>query len=415
MGKNNSESRTDDKILDVRDNVKWVGVLDYDIVTFDIVMHTEFGTTYNSYFIDSGKKTIIEGVKEKFAGVQLSKIRRLTDPAEIKYIVLDHTEPDHSGSTAMLLEAAPDATVVGSGTAIRYLSDILNKPFRSLIVKDGDTLDIGGRTLRFISAPNLHWPDTMFTYLVEDKILFTCDMFGAHYCTPEMITDFSDDYIKSFTYYYDVILKPFSRFALNAVDKIKSLPVDVICPGHGPIHLEGSEEIVSMTSRFASKYLSLTSVKEIKNVLITYISAYGFTMKMAEHIAVGVSENQRMRVKLLDIENLAPGEIESELVLADALLVGSPTINQNTLLPVYKLFSVVNPLRDRSKPAASFGSYGWSGEATRIISETLRNLKFKVFADQASYKFFPGEGKETELKEYGKKFADYVISECDAK
>jgi flavorubredoxin len=145
-------SRKDSKIIDVTSDVKWIGVLDYDIRTFDIVMHTQYGTTYNSYFINAEKKAIVEVAKEKFSETFLTKLRAVTNPEEIQYIILDHTEPDHSGSLALLLKLAPSATVVGSGNAIRYLEDIVNKPFNSLVVKDGDTLDLGNKTLKFISA-----------------------------------------------------------------------------------------------------------------------------------------------------------------------------------------------------------------------------------------------------------------------
>jgi flavorubredoxin len=412
---NYSMIRKDDRILDITKDVRWVGVLDFDIVTFDIVMKTDFGTTYNSYFINAEKKTIIEAAKDKFSDVHLSKISSLTKLSDISYIVLDHTEPDHSGDISKLLDAAPDAVVVASGTALRYLADMINRPFNSLAVKDGDTLDLGNKTLKFISAPNLHWPDSMFTYLVEDRVLFTCDFFGAHYCSHEMVNDFSDEYLNSYKYYYDVILKPFSRFALRALEKIQPLEIDFICPGHGPVHAQGLKEIIGMTWNYADKYLKLTSVKDIKNVLVTYVSAYGYTKKMAELIAEGIVENQRMKVTVRDIENMQLGDMETDVVMADAILVGSPTINQNTLLPVYKLFSVINPLRDKSKVAGSFGSYGWSGEAPRIIGETLRSLKLRVYEDQAAMKFYPGEEKETELRAFGKKFADFIVAECDDK
>lgn len=415
MKNNENIIKKDDRVLDVTRDIKWIGVLDYDIVTFDIVMLTEYGTTYNSYFIDAEKKTIIEASKEKFSDIHIGKLRSVVNPSEIKYIILNHTEPDHSGNTSRLLELAPDAIVVGSGNAIRYLGDIINKPFNSLIVKDGDTLDLGNKTLKFISAPNLHWPDTMFTYLVEDKVLFTCDVFGAHYCSYEMSDDFSDDYLKSFKYYFDIILKPFSRFALKAIEKIRPLDIHIICPGHGPIHRENCKKIVDLTEVYAEKYLELTAVRDIKNVLITYISAYGYTKMMAEQIAEGILENEKMKVTIIDIENIPPGDLESEIVLADAILVGSPTINQNTLLPVYKLFSLINPLRDKSKIAGAFGSYGWSGEAPKIINENLRNLKLKIFEDTAAMKFFPGAEKASSLKDYGKRFADFVIAGCDDK
>jgi NADH oxidase (H2O-forming) len=414
--KNNNEIREkDNRIIKIKDDVSWIGVLDHDIVTFDIIMNTEFGTTYNSYFINAGKKAVIEAVKEKFSDIHISKLSALTDPAGIEYIILDHTEPDHSGNTGKLLDLAPGATVVGSGNAIRYMTDILNRPFKSLIVKDGDTLDLGNKTLKFISAPNLHWPDSMFTYLVEDKVLFTCDFFGAHYCDPEMFSDFSDDYLNAFKYYFDVILKPFSRFGLRAIEKINDLGIDVICPGHGPVHRENVGEVIKMTENYVNRYLSATSIKDVKNVLVTYISAYGYTKKMAEQISEGLGGNERINVILKDIETSTLGELESDLVLADALLIGSPTINQNTLLPVYKLISVINPLRDKSKPAGAFGSYGWSGEAPRIISDVLKNLKLRVYDEPVAVKFYPGEDKGTALKEFGQKFAGFVISECDEK
>jgi NADH oxidase (H2O-forming) len=415
MIKNSRRIKKDDMILDVTSDVKWIGVLDYDIETFDIVMHTDFGTTYNSYFINAEKKTIIEASKDKFSDVHLNKLRSVTDPSEIKFIVLDHTEPDHSGNIAKLLEIAPDAIVVGSGNAIRYLGDIINKPFKSLSVKDGDTLDLGNKTLKFISAPNLHWPDTMFTYLVEDKVLFTCDFFGAHYCTEDMFTDFSEDYLSSFKYYFDIILKPFSRFAVKAIEKIRPLEISYICPGHGPIHSEGVKKIIDMTLDYANDYLLLTEAGDVKKVLITYVSAYGYTKTMAEQIAEGIEATKGIKVRLLDIENIAMGELESEIVLTDAILVGSPTINQNTLLPVYKLFSMINPLRDRSKIGGSFGSYGWSGEAPKIIIENLRNLKLRIFEDTAAQKFYPGDEKASLLKEWGKRFAEFVSTECDDK
>ena len=228
--------RNEDNVLDITPGVKWIGILDYDIRTFDIVMTTESGTTYNSFFIDATKKAVVEVAKEKFSGLYLKKLKSVTDPGEIQYIILDHTEPDHSGSLSVLLDIAPYATVVGSGNAIRYLEDIMNKPFRSLIVKDGDSLDLGNRTLRFISAPNLHWPDSIYTYLEEERILFTCDSFAAHYCDHRMLSELTPEYLNTFKYYFDVILKPFSKFMVKAIGKIRPLQIDVICPGHGPVH-----------------------------------------------------------------------------------------------------------------------------------------------------------------------------------
>ena len=405
-------SRIDDKIIDVTRDVKWIGVLDYDIRTFDIVMHTGYGTTYNSYFINAEKKAIVEVAKEKFSETYLRKLRSVTNPEEIQYIILDHTEPDHSGSLRLLLDLAPSATVVGSGNAIRYLEDIVNTPFKSLVIKDGDTLDLGNKTLRFISAPNLHWPDSIFTLLVEDKVLFTCDVFGAHYCSSEMYSDFSGLYAETFKYYFEVIMKPFSRFMLKAIEKIKPLELDFICPGHGPIHKKNLRKAIELSEKYANKYMQLISEKNQRNILITYISAYGYTKEAAQFISEGILETKGITVDIIDIENIALEELESKIIMSDGLLVGSPTINQNTLLPVYKLFALINPLRDKGKLGAVFGSYGWSGESPKIILENLRLLKLRVFEETAAFKFSPDGQKKEYLREFGRKYCERFIEAC---
>jgi flavorubredoxin len=402
----------DDKIIDVTPDVRWIGILDYDIKTFDIVMHTDYGTTYNSYFINAEKKAIIEVAKATFSETYLKKLRAVTNPEEIEYIILDHTEPDHSGSLKTLLEIAPAATVVGSGNAIRYLEDIVNKPFNSLIVKHGDTLDLGKKTLKFIAAPNLHWPDSIYTYLIEDKVLFTCDSFGAHYCSTEMFSEFDDKYTEAFKYYFDVIMKPFSRFMLRAIDHIKPLEIDFICPGHGPIHHKNLKKAIELSEKYSSDYMKISSGAGNNNLLIAYVSAYGYTKQAADIITKGILENKDITVKIVDIENIKEEELESEIIKSEGMLVGSPTINQNTLLPVYKLFALINPLRDRGKLAGAFGSYGWSGEAPRIILENLRMLKLKTFEDTALFKFAPEGNKEEILTEFGRKFGQAFLEEC---
>jgi flavorubredoxin len=405
-------NRSDNRIISVTNDVTWIGVLDYDIRTFDIVMHTDYGTTYNSYFINAQKKTIIELAKEKFSETYLSKLRAVTAPGDIEYIILDHTEPDHSGSLRLLLDLAPSATVVGSGNAIRYLEDIVNLPFRSLVVKDGDTLDLGNKTLKFIAAPNLHWPDSIYTYLVEDKVLFTCDSFGAHYCSSDMFSEFTEEYTETYRYYFDVIMKPFSRFMLKAIENIRPLPVEFICPGHGPMHHKNVSKAIELSGFYADQYMKLVSGRERNNILITYVSAYGYTKEAADLIAAGIVESGELTADVTDIETIEAEDLEAKIILADGILVGSPTINQNTLLPVYKLFSIINPLRDKGKLGGAFGSYGWSGESPKIILENLRLLKLKIFEETASFKFSPGSYKGDELIDFGRKFAIKFKEEC---
>lgn len=389
-------------IIKVSENVSWIGVLDRNLVSFDIVMETKFGTTYNSYFIDAGKKAVIDTVKEGFWPEYREKLLSLTDPSEIDYIICNHTEPDHSGSLCHLLELAPNATVVGSGQALTYLGEMLGKPFKSQKVKDGDVIDLGNMKLKVIGAPNLHWPDTIYTYLEEEALLFTCDSFGAHYADERMWDDEIGDYSESFNYYFDVILKPYSKFMLKAIEKIRTLPIDIICPGHGPILRSTWKEKIDRSAALASCYMNDTERKN--RILIAYVSAYGYTKRMAMQLMEGLKRSGDVEVDLLDIENILLGDLEESVAKADGILVGSPTINQNTVLPIYKLFAVINPIRDKGKPAAAFGSFGWSGEAVGLIENHLKNLKLKVMAEGATARFLPNKEESESLINFGENF-----------
>jgi flavorubredoxin len=398
------------QLLEVSEDVTWIGVLDKEIVTFDIVMETKHGTTYNSYFVDAEKKTVIETVKEKFWPEYREKLLSLTDPSEIEYIVCNHTEPDHSGSLKYLLDLAPNATVVGSGQALTYLGEMLERPFKSQKVKDGDIIDLGNKKLRIIGAPNLHWPDTIYSYIEEDGLLFTCDSFGAHYADERMFDDLMDDYSEAFDYYFDVILKPYSKFMLKAIEKIKTLPVEMICPGHGPILRSAWKEKINRSAKLATEYMEDTEAKN--RVLVAYVSAYGYTKEMALQIVKGLERHGNIAVDLVDIETMLLGDLEGHVVRADGIILGSPTINQNTLLPVYKLFSVINPIRDKGKPAAAFGSFGWSGEAVKLIEDHLRNLKLKVSCEAISTRFFPNSEEAERLIGFGEEFGRSMSGEA---
>lgn len=397
----------DNKVLDVNESVKWVGILDPGLVTFDVVMETKYGTTYNSYFINADKKAIVETSKATFKDTYLDKISQVTNFEDIEYIIMDHTEPDHSGNLTYLLDKAPNATVVGSRSAINFLKHMIDKEFKSMIVKDGDTLNLGNKTLKFISAPFLHWPDTIYTYLVEDKILFTCDSFGCHYCDERMFDDLVGDFDDAFKYYFDVILKPFSNYMLDAIDKIKDLDIDIIAPGHGPIlrsdwrkYVEWSKEISSETE---------INCKDLR-VFIPYVSAYGNTKHMAQKIAEGIRQAGDIEVVVMDIEHADLAVLEEEVYKACAFIIGSPTINQNTLLPIYKLLAVINPMRVKGKLAGAFGSFGWSGEAVKIIQDNLKNLKLKIYnEDGLKVNFIPYEKSDTRAIEYGLGFGKQII------
>lgn len=398
----------DDKVLEITNDVKWIGVLDFDIVTFDVVMETKYGTTYNSYLINADKVAVVETVKHKFRDTYLKKIKSLVDPSRIEYIILDHTEPDHSGNVDTLLQLSPDATVVGSGNAIRYLRDMLGHDFKSLQVKDGDTLSLGNKMLKFISAPNLHWPDSIYTYLVEDKLLFTCDSFGAHYCNEAMYDDITGDYSDAFKYYFDVILKPFSKFMLRAIERIRPLEINTICTGHGPILRSTWKEKVDLSEKLSLEAIS-NPVRS--RVFIPYVSAYQNTRTLANSIADGVRSAGDIDVHVCDIETMSLAEIDEHLAKASGIIVGSPTINQNILLQIYQLFALINPIRDRGKLAGCFGSYGWSGEGVKLIESNLINLKLKMIDEPVFFKFSPHEDELKKGYEFGAKFGKALLEE----
>ena len=391
----------DNQILKISDSVSWLGILDKDLKTFDVIMTTEYGTTYNAYFINAQKKAVVESVKEPFFEVYEAKLRQLCNPEEIEYIIVNHTEPDHSGSLRKLLAIAPNATIVASAAALKFLKDQIGHDFPQQLVKEGDVIDLGDKRMKVISAPNLHWPDTIYTYLEEEQILFTCDSFGAHYCHPEMYDDKVGNWDDAFKYYFDVILKPFSKFYLKAIEKVRALDIKAICPGHGPILRTRWKELIDRTEIMCQEYL-VHNPDPIR-VLVAYVSAYGYTKTMASLIKEGLDSVGNIHVDFCDLEALPSEELEDKISRASAYVLGSPTINQNMLPQLYQVFATMTPLREKDKLAGCFGAYGWSGEAEKNLITNIENLKLKYVGKSLFLKFRPQEIDYDRIREYGKK------------
>ena len=395
------------QILDITSDFYWIGALDPTLRTFDIVMTTEFGTTYNAYLLKTNEGCVLfETVKDKCFDEYLEKIQALTPLENIKYIVVDHTEPDHAGSVAKLLQHIPNATVVGSPIALKYLSEIMNCPFNSLAVKDGDTLTIGSKTIRFISVPQLHWPDTMYSYIEEDQLLITCDSFGAHYSDERVFKNQlepskEDDYISAYKYYYDMIMGPFKPFVLKALDKIESLDIRFICPGHGMI-LDQSN---------IQKYVELyrtwsTPVKPSQRIVVAYVSAYGYTRKIAEAICEGIqSSHYKGQVELMDLETTSLEDAMAKINDSEGLLLGSPTILADALPPIWQVLVSLNPVIHRPLHVGCFGSYGWSGEGVTNMANRLRSLKCPMPVEPLSILFNPSTDELDKAKDFGIQFA----------
>ncbi len=395
--------------LKLKENLYWIGSLDPDLRVFDIIMETEFGTTYNSYVLKGSKKTaLIETAKLKTYDQYIEKLLEVTKVEDIDYIIVNHTEPDHAGSIEKLLDINPNITVVGTSVALEFLADIVNKPFKSIIALDGETLSLGNLTCRFIEAPNLHWPDTMYTYIEEMKVLFTCDSFGSHYCEENVLLSHvsnNEDYKKALKYYYDMILGPFPDFMQKALDKIADIEIDMIGTGHGPVLDTRIEEIIE-TYRVWS---TIDNPNTKKTVVVPYVSSYGYTEKMAQAIIEGVKAAGDIDVKAYDLVSTAVTEVASEIYFADGILLGTPTILGDALKPLYDLTSLLFPVVHGNKLASAFGSYGWSGEGPIHLAERLRQLRMDV-VDELSIRFNPDEAKLKECFDFGLNFGTQLLA-----
>ena len=396
--------------LQVKGGIYWVGSLDKEIKVFDIIMRTDFGTTYNAYVIKGKEKNVlVEVSKDSKFGEFFERLQSVINPADLDYIVLNHAEPDHSGSLKQLLPYCPKAVVVATGTALRFLKDIVNAEFPSHQVNEGDTIGLGGKTLRFIMAPFLHWPDTMFTYVPEEKALFSCDSFGCHYCDENVFNDLIEgDFYEAYQYYFDNIMGPFKKNVLEALDKIKDLPIETICNGHGPVIRKDPQKYMEMYRVWATP-----APKGRKTAVIAYVSAYGYTKRMALSIAEGVKSAGGVDVSLYDFVYDDVDAATRAIEAADGVLLGSPTLVGDALPPIANILTHLNPYFHRGKMMGAFGSYGWSGEAVPHIMERLAQLKLATPLEGFRVQFNPSEEQLAAAFEFGKKFGEATANICN--
>lgn len=399
--------------VQIASGVDWVGALDPDLRVFDVIMETRWGTTYNSYLVEgTQKRALIEAVKDVCGTAHLETLQQVTDPKSIDYIVINHAEPDHSGALGDLLAQATNATVLCSRPASTFLREIVNADFPCRVVSDGDIIDLGGKSLRFISAPFLHWPDSMFTYLPEDRILFPGDVFGCHYCDERIFNDLLDtDLVPAQKYYFDVIMSPFANYVLEAIDKIRGLQIDTICPGHGPILRHAPWETLKRVEDWARQCLYSN---DPPRVFVGFVSAYGNTGRIAKAMATAMQE-AGLHVTLTDITEGELADVIAHIDQSDAVLLGSPTINRDVLKPVWEVLTSMSALKNRGKLAGAFGSYGWSGEAVKMINDRFRSLGLKFVEPGFRTKFVPDASALAEAAEYGRLFAATVKDAAPAR
>lgn len=397
------------------ENVHWIGALDPELRTFDVILKTANGTTYNSYLVEGAEGVaIIDTVKEEFQDVFFAKIESLASYEEIKAIVLNHLEPDHAGAVPELLRRAPHAKVYVSVQGLKVLRAILKDDFdnyTAIVVDTHDTVSLGNYTLRFLNTPYVHWPDTQCTFLEEKNILFSCDLFGCHFCDDRLFNDLVGDFRFSFEYYFDTVMRPFKSYVDRALNLVETLNITTIAPGHGPILRVHPGDYVHRYRQMTSPDLHRAVSGGEKSLLIFYISAYGATEDMAKAIFEGASKVKRARVSLFDLEG---GEIQPFVNLieeADGIVIGSPTINGDAVRLVWEMLSSLVSVDLRGKLGAAFGSYGWSGEAVGMIEDRMRGLKLRVPEGGLRFKLHPNEKELKECRGFGKRLAKHLTGQ----
>jgi flavorubredoxin len=389
--------------VEIKPEIYWIGSEDPELRVFDDLFPTEHGTSYNAYLIKGSEKTVlIDTVEHKFVDEYMDKVRSLVDPAKIDYIIVNHTEHDHSGSLAYLLEHAPQAVVYCTTAAKNFLGKIVHCPFNIQTVKDGDTLDLGGRTLRFITAPFLHWPDTMFTRLEEEKILFSCDAFAAHFWKAgHIFNDECEDFTSARLFYFDCIFRPFKDKVLSAVEKIRHDVIDMICPSHGPIIRRDPWKVIQQFENWSKP------PAQSKKIFILFLSPHGSTEMMANAVASGAARDG-VEVISYHINSLNATELRNLMEEASALIFGIPTFNRDIAKPMWEVLAYLSTVKLKTNLASVFGSYGWSGEACKMAEDRLKSLGFKLVADTVRTTFTPTAEVLLQCEELGRAVAEEV-------
>lgn len=403
--------------VELSERVHWIGALDPNLRTFDIILKTANGTTYNAYVIRGNEGVaIIDTVKEGFAADFFARFESVADYSEIKVIVLNHLEPDHTGALPELMKRAPQAQLFISQKAQSMLKGLLKQSELSFTpVMTGDTVSLGDRSLMFLHTPYLHWPDTQCTYAPEEAILFSGDVFGCHFCDNRLFNDQVGDFRFSFEYYYAHIMRPFKEYVVRAVELIQPLPLKLIAPTHGPILRDRPERYIQRYQQLSTPALHSELSSQQKTLLIFYISSYGNTKRMAEAIYKGALQIEDVRVSLYDLEGGEVAPFVDLIEEADGLILGTPTINGDAVKPIWDLLSSLTVVNLKTKLGGVFGSYGWTGEGVRLVEDRLRGLKLRVPIPGLRVKLIPTDDEILECQAFGLELAQELMGLREAK
>ncbi len=388
------------KAVEIADGIYWVGVIDWNIRDFH-GYSTYQGTTYNAFLIMDDKITLIDTVKKEFAEELIAKISQIVDPKKIEYVISNHTEMDHSGSLPRLMhKIGEDKPLYCSKMGHKNLSRHFSQKWNYHPVETGDKLNIGKRTLTFLETRMIHWPDSMFTYLNEDKILFSSDGFGQHYASMERFDDeVGDEIMPHALKYFANILMLYSSHILKLMDKVMqmALPFDMICPDHGIIWRKDPSKIIS-------SYLDWCHQNPKRKALVVYDTMWHSTETMAEAIAEGLA-GEGVDVKPLSLRHCHRSDIMTEVMDAGAVIIGSPTLNNGLFPTVADFLTYMKGLRPKGKIGAAFGSYGWSGESVKLINKELEAMRFQVIDPGVRIQYVPDEKGFEACRELARKIA----------
>jgi len=379
--------------------VYWVGAIDWNVRNFH-GYSTHRGTTYNAYLIIDEKIALIDTVKAPFYDEMAARVREIASFDKIDYVISNHVEMDHSGSLPMALRDAKNAKLV---TLEKFGENGLAKTFHRswpvIAVKEGSTVDLGKRKLAFIPTPMLHWPDSMCTYLVEDKLLFSMDAFGQHIATSQRFDDEVDMGIvmHEASKYYANILMPFGDLIVKAVNKLGGVKIDMIAPSHGIIWRLHIKDIVEAYAKWGK---GETAAK----ALVIYDTMWGSTQKMALAIVKGMVD-EGVDVKLFNLTASDKSDVIKEVLDAKALIIGSPTLNNGMFPSVAEFLCYLKGLKPKNKIGAAFGSHGWGGGAVKAIQQELEHTGVELIDSKLAFKFVPDEGEIQKCIDFGREVA----------
>lgn len=393
--------------VEIKKGIFWVGVVDWNVRNFHGHTYTtQRGSTYNAYLIVDEKIALVDAVLGTFADELINRIAEIIDPKKIDYVIANHVETDHSGAIPAVMKLCPQAKIIGTAKCKEGLYKHYYGNWDFLVVKTGDKLSLGKKTLQFIEAPMIHWPDSMFTYCPEEQLLLPNDAFGQHYATSERFDDETDlcalmDEAKK---YYGNILWPLSPVILKKIEEIQkmNIPIDMIAPSHGIIWRKDPAKIIN-------SYMSWTKNTTMPKAVVVYETMWGATEKMARAITQGIVDSG-IQVKLFDVTQSDRTEMIKEMLDAKGFLIGSSTHDNDMLTSICGFLEFLKGLAPKNRIAAAFGSFGWAGGAVKSIEDVLKETGIELALPGLSFKYVPDENELKSCYEFGKNFAENIKS-----